>query len=301
MITLSEIKAHIIQAKEHLSPDSLWIILGPTASGKTRTAVELAKAFDGEIISADSRQVYRHMDIGTGKDLEEYDQIPHHLINIAEPGERYQVDRFRDDFFAAYDSIIARGKQAVLCGGTGSYIQTILQQSIYTQIPKDPAVQAELSLFSKEQLELKIRENGIPTDFTIDFNSHKRLVRALEILRYIQIHKPDLEPLRTIEKYHVIGINPNVENRRAAIKNRLIKRLGHGLIGEVQGLLDDGLSFADLHYYGLEYRYVGLYLQGELTYEGFVEKLTTEINRYAKRQMTYFRKMEKDGIKINWF
>ncbi|WP_239016349.1 tRNA (adenosine(37)-N6)-dimethylallyltransferase MiaA [Sphingobacterium corticibacter] len=293
-------KTIIDQAKDNLSPDSLLIIIGPTASGKTSLAVSLAAELNGEIISADSRQVYRHMDIGTGKDLSTYGDIPYHLIDIAEPGDRYQVDRFRQDFFAAFDDIVSRGKQPILCGGTGSYIQSILQYSRYAQIPKDLSLQAELALRSKEQLIADIHQLGIPADYKIDFHNHKRLVRALEIILYLKQHNPVLSPQRIIQHYYAIGLNPPLIKRREAVHQRLLQRLEQGLITEVQNLLLLGLSHEDLDYYGLEYRYVSLYLQGTLSYNAMVEKLTIEIQRYAKRQMTYFRKMEKDSIAIHW-
>ncbi|PVH25998.1 tRNA (adenosine(37)-N6)-dimethylallyltransferase MiaA [Sphingobacterium corticibacter] len=300
MIGEPNLKTIIDQAKDNLSPDSLLIIIGPTASGKTSLAVSLAAELNGEIISADSRQVYRHMDIGTGKDLSTYGDIPYHLIDIAEPGDRYQVDRFRQDFFAAFDDIVSRGKQPILCGGTGSYIQSILQYSRYAQIPKDLSLQAELALRSKEQLIADIHQLGIPADYKIDFHNHKRLVRALEIILYLKQHNPVLSPQRIIQHYYAIGLNPPLIKRREAVHQRLLQRLEQGLITEVQNLLLLGLSHEDLDYYGLEYRYVSLYLQGTLSYNAMVEKLTIEIQRYAKRQMTYFRKMEKDSIAIHW-
>ncbi|MCL7988241.1 tRNA (adenosine(37)-N6)-dimethylallyltransferase MiaA [Sphingobacterium sp. lm-10] len=293
-------KTLVDQAKDNLSPDSLLIILGPTASGKTALAVNLAEQLNGEIISADSRQVYRRMDIGTGKDLDSYGEIAYHLIDIAEPGDRYQVDRFRHDFFQAYDGILSRGKQPILCGGTGSYIQSILQQSLYTQIPKDSALQAELALRSKENLIEDITRLGIPKDYRIDFHNHKRLVRALEISLYLEQHDPTLLPPQVLSNYYAIGINPPLLKRREAIHQRLLQRLEQGLVSEVQNLLSLGLTHHDLDYYGLEYRYISLFLQGTLSYDAMVEKLKTEIQRYAKRQMTYFRKMEKDGISISW-
>ncbi|PRD46538.1 tRNA (adenosine(37)-N6)-dimethylallyltransferase MiaA [Sphingobacterium haloxyli] len=288
------------QAKEKLSPDLLLIILGPTASGKTKLAAELAAQIDGEIISADSRQVYRHMDIGTGKDLAEYQHIPYHLINIKNPGERYNVDLFRADFFQAYDYIIGEQKRPILCGGSGSYIQTILQKSPYAQIPKNYDLQQQLIGLSKAELITQIRHIGIPKDFKVDFDNHKRLVRALEILLHLQQHPEISHAQRVIDNYLVFGIHSHLEQRRASITNRLRERLQQGLIEEVESLMEMGVSEADLIYYGLEYKYATLYLQGSLTYPEFFSKLNTEIHRYAKRQMTYFRKMEKDGIQINW-
>ena len=300
MSTHTSINEIIHQAKEKLSPDLLIIILGPTASGKTKRAVELATQINGEIISADSRQVYRNMDIGTGKDLEEYRNIPYHLINIKNPGDKYNVDLFRQDFFKAYDHIINAQKQPILCGGSGSYIQSVLQYQSYAQVPKDSHLQKELSLLSEKELLTRIHTIGIPPDIQIDFHNHKRLVRALEILLYLQHHPQPQQPQRIVKNYRIFGICPPLEKRRASITQRLHTRLRQGLIDEVKFLMDNGTGHEDLIYYGLEYKYTTWYLQGLLTYAEFIEKLNTEIHRYAKRQMTYFRKMEKDGIKIQW-
>lgn len=290
----------INQAKDNLSPDLLIIILGPTASGKTKLAVQVAEVLQGEIISADSRQVYRHMDIGTGKDLKEYGTTPYHLIDIRDPGEKYNVDLFRQDFFSTYDDILLRNARPILCGGTGSYIQAVLQDHPYTQIPKSPTIQEELSQYSKEELIDRINHIGTPNDLKVDMDSHKRLVRSLEILLYLQEHNSTLQPQRTVQRYLAFGTNPPVEQRRASITDRLRRRIGEGLVDEVESLLAAGLSHEDLIYYGLEYKYTSLYLQGKLNIDGFFEKLNTEIHRYAKRQMTYFRKMEKDGVNIHW-
>lgn len=296
-----EIIQIIDQAKENLSPDLLMIILGPTASGKTNLAVEIAKERQGEIISADSRQVYRGMDIGTGKDLSEYGNIHHHLIDITEPGETYNADLFRQDFFAAYDDIIFRGKLPILCGGSGSYIHTVLQDNPYSQIPKDIGLQEELTKLSKEELIFQIQRLPIPIGFNIDFNNHKRLVRSLEILQYLDRFSPNIRPQRTVQNYLVFGLNPSLEQRRTRITQRLKQRLENGLIAEIDELLRrKNIPAETLIRYGLEYKYASLYLQGKLSYDSFVEKLNIEIHRYAKRQMTYFRKMEKDGIPIHW-
>ena len=297
---LQQIIQLIEQAKENLSPDLLVVILGPTASGKTALATALARQVSGEIISADSRQVYKGMDIGTGKDLQEYKDVPYHLIDIKLPGDKYNVKQFQNDFFCAYDEIIRTGNQPILCGGTGSYIQTILQERPYSNIPIDHAVQKSLSLLSKEELQAQIQNIGVPDDFQIDFNHHKRLVRALEILVYIKQNPEAIQPQRVIRNYLVFGLCPPLEERRAAIRHRLQNRLDQGLITEVENLMKSGITAEDLIYYGLEYKYVTYYLQGKLTYDELRDKLYTEINRYAKRQMTYFRKMEKDGIPIHW-
>lgn len=300
MSTSASINEIIHQAKEKLSPDLLIIILGPTASGKTKLAVELARQIDGEIISADSRQVYRDMDIGTGKDLEEYRDVPYHLINIKKPGDKYNADLFRRDFFKAYDHIINVQKQPILCGGSGSYIQSVLQDRPYAQIPKDSYLQKKLSQLAEEELLERIHTIGVPPDLQIDFHNHKRLVRALEILLYLQHHRQPKQLQRIVPNYLVFGLCPPLEKRRMSITQRLHARLQQGLVEEVKHLIERGISPADLIYYGLEYKYITLYLQGALTYPELLEKLNTEIHRYAKRQMTYFRKMEKDGIKIHW-
>lgn len=300
MSNVTYITEIINEAKEKLSPDLLLIILGPTASGKTQLAVELATQLAGEIISADSRQVYQGMDIGTGKDLEEYHHIPYHLINIKNPGEKYNVDLFRTDFFEAYDRIVNYQKQPILCGGSGSYIQSVLQYRLYAQIPTNSELQQKLSQLPKEELVAEIQKIGIPEDLKIDFHNHKRLVRALEILLYLQQHPRPLLRQRIVNNYVVFGLNPPIEQRRASITRRLNERLQQGLVEEVEHLINMGVSHDDLIYYGLEYKYITLYLKGLLTYPEFLVKLNTEIHRYAKRQMTYFRKMEKEGIKIHW-
>ncbi|WP_246162254.1 tRNA (adenosine(37)-N6)-dimethylallyltransferase MiaA [Sphingobacterium phlebotomi] len=297
---ITRIHELIHQAKGNLSPDLLIIILGPTASGKTKLAVELATQINGSIISADSRQVYRNMDIGTGKDLEDYRDVPYHLIDIKNAGDQYNVDLFRTDFFQAYDYIISLQKRPILCGGSGSYIQAVLQERPYAQIPKDKDLQQKLSYLSKGELLAQIQEIGIPKNLKIDFDSHKRLVRGLEILLYLQDHTEILQPQRVISNYLVFGLHPPLEQRRDSITHRLQERLQQGLIEEVENLITMGLNYDNLIYYGLEYKYVALYLQGSLTHNQLVNKLSTEIHRYAKRQMTYFRKMERDGIKIHW-
>ena len=297
---IQELIESIHQAEEFLSPDFLLIILGPTASGKTKLAVQLAQAMNGEIISADSRQVYRQLDIGTGKDLIEYQDIPYHLIDIADPHEHYNVDLFREDFQQAFLEIRNREKLPIICGGTGSYIQSLLQEQPYSQIPKDKDLQTELSLMPKEALIARIKEFSIPEDFNIDWNSHKRLVRALEILIYLKDHpKPEVEA-NTVKDFLILGLSPDRETRRARIDKRLETRMEQGLLVEVEGLLAQGISHEQLQWFGLEYKFASLHLQGELTREEFKEKLRTEIHRFAKRQMTYFRKMEKDGLKIHW-
>ncbi|WP_149527529.1 tRNA (adenosine(37)-N6)-dimethylallyltransferase MiaA [Sphingobacterium hotanense] len=298
--TTQDIVKYINRAKETLSPDLLLILIGPTASGKTKLAVELAKALDGEIISADSRQVYQGLDIGTGKDLKEYDGIPYHLIDIAPPTTQYSVKEFVKDFDIAYQDIIRRGKLPILCGGTGSYVQTLLQPQPYSSIPKDDTFHVEHAAFTKAELIDKIKAEEIPSDFQIDWDSHNRLIRALEIIRYLETNELPIDSANKQYPYLIMALNPSLETRRGRIDKRLSARMEEGLIPEVQGLLESGLSHDQLQWFGLEYKYASYYLLGKLTLEEFHDKLRTEIHRFAKRQMTYFRKMEKDGLAIHW-
>ncbi|MBD1429188.1 tRNA (adenosine(37)-N6)-dimethylallyltransferase MiaA [Sphingobacterium sp. DN04309] len=290
-----------LQEDQGFLPEDLLIILGPTASGKTKLAVELAKYFNAEIISADSRQVYRHMNIGTGKDLSEYQHIPYHLIDILNPGEKYNIDLFLRDFDDAYYDIIERGKRVIVCGGTGFYIQSLLQAKPYTQIPINLELKTKLELKNKEEL-LRILDGMIiPKDFSIDLSSQKRIIRAIEICTYLESQPNFNFKGKSTYRYKIIGLNPLVEIRRQRITTRLYQRLEEGMIAEVEDLLKKGITHEELEYYGLEYKYISYFLKGELTYEAFFTKLETEIHRYAKRQMTYFRKMEKDGIEIDWY
>lgn len=298
--TTQDIVKHINRAKEKLSPDLLLILMGPTASGKTRLAVELAKALHGEIISADSRQVYQGLDIGTGKDLKEYDEIPYHLIDIVPPTAQYSVKEFVKDFDIAYQGIIGRGKLPILCGGTGSYVQTLLQPQPYSSIPKDDTFHVEHAALSKAELIEKVKAEEIPVDFQIDWQSPKRLIRALEIVRYLKINDQPAAIATKHYPYLIMALNPPLETRRSRIDKRLSARMEEGLIPEVQGLLESGLTHEQLQWFGLEYKYASYYLLGQLTLEEFHDKLRTEIHRFAKRQMTYFRKMEKDGLEIHW-
>lgn len=298
--TTQDIVKYINRAKEILSPDLLLILIGPTASGKTKLAVELAKALDGEIISADSRQVYQGLDIGTGKDLKEYDGIPYHLIDIVPPTTQYLVKEFVKDFDIAYQDIIRRGKLPILCGGTGSYVQTLLQPQPYSSIPKDDTFHVEHAGLSKAELTAMIQAEDIPSDFQIDWDSHKRLIRALEILRHLKTNELPKDPANKQYPHLIMALSPPLETRRSRIDKRLSARMEEGLISEVQGLLEIGLSHEQLQWFGLEYKYASYYLLGELSLAEFHDKLRTEIHRFAKRQMTYFRKMEKDGLAINW-
>jgi tRNA dimethylallyltransferase len=282
---------------------NLIIILGPTASGKTKLATGIAAALKTEIISADSRQVYRNMDIGTGKDLDEYTvngyHIPYHLIDIVPAGERYHIHRFKTDFFAAFQQVQQRGKTPVLCGGTGLYIDAILHNFDYTGIPVNENLRAQYAGLNKTALDqLFDRLPPHPSLQNVDRSTAKRLVRGIEIATYLQEHKytpapqPEINPI-------IFGTSLPLEKRRENIENRLGYRLKHGLIEEVETLLLT-LDKEQLFYYGLEYKLVTLYLTGALTYEQMVQQLLIGIQQYAKRQMTWFRKMERAGKNIHW-
>lgn len=283
----------------------LLVILGPTASGKTHLAVEVAKVLRGEIISADSRQVYRDMDIGTGKDLAEYGtdeiQIPYHLIDIREAGEQYNVNEFQRDFEIAYKSVTINGNVPVLCGGTGFYIFSLLKGHAYASIPVDEVLRDELEGLSKEMLLTRFESYHTDYQEIADTSTRKRLIRAIEISAFL-IQHADSGTFQEKQPYpHIVfGLNPDVGTRRERISKRLNARLESGLIEEVRHLLSLGLTAEQLIYYGLEYKWITLYLTGELSYEEMVTRLETEIHRFAKRQMTFFKKMEKDGIRIHW-
>jgi tRNA dimethylallyltransferase len=276
------------------------VLLGPTASGKTALSVDLAKALDGEIISADSRQVYKGMDIGTGKDLQLYSNVPYHLIDICEAGEKYNLSRFQSDFELVTNHILNKKKTAVLCGGTGLYIQAVIQGFDNLEIPADEILRNQLDELSERELLEKYNSFKKKPE-NVDLSTRKRLIRAIEKAIYLT-NNPQLivEKKHRKFKFAIFGLNPDVEIRRKNISLRLNERLANGLIEEVQGLLNEGLSHEILQYYGLEYKYVSLFLLGELTKKEMEIKLETEIHRYAKRQMTFFRSMESKGININW-
>jgi tRNA dimethylallyltransferase len=281
----------------------LLIILGATASGKTRLAVSVAASLNAEIISADSRQVFRGMDIGTGKDLKEYilsgKAIPYHLINIRDAGQQYHVNAFKDDFYAAYSNITQRGKLPLLCGGTGMYIHSILQHHQYTAVPVNAELRQQLPANDIGQLRHILQAFPEKLRAQADLSSAKRLVRAIEIADYLQhqslpdVLRPEIDPL-------IIGLRGDVDLRRERIMKRLEARFEEGLIEEVNGLLQQGVSPAALISYGMEYKFVTAYLQNELNLADLKEKLYIAIRQFAKRQMTFFRKMEKDGVMINW-
>lgn len=286
-----------------MSDKNLLIVLGATAVGKTHLSVQLAKALNGEIISADSRQVFKGMDLGTGKDLSEYEingsKIPYHLIDIKNAGERYQVNAFKEDFYQAFESIINRKKIPILCGGTGMYIHSLLQNHELTAIPVNEIFRQELILLDKVQLQSKLNQYPFEVRKQADYSSHKRLIRAIEIAEYLSANEHIFDARSEIKPL-VIGLYNDVETRRAKILSRLDKRLASGLIEEVQTLLNQGISAEMLVFYGLEYKFVIAYLNNEIDFETLRERLGVAICQFAKRQMTFFRKMEKDGVQINW-
>ncbi len=278
-------------------------ILGPTASGKTPLAASLAKEIGGEIISADSRQVYRRMDIGTGKDLEDYGDIPYHLIDIAEPGTKYNLFQYQQDFFDAYNNIIGRGKIPILCGGTGLYIEAVLKGYQLSPVPQNPELRKRLEDNALDELtqmlvELK-QQNGSNMHNKTDVDSCQRAIRAIEIETYNLQHPVPRRELPPVDSV-IIGVNIDREARRQKITNRLKARLEGGMVDEVRSLLNEGIPAEDLIYYGLEYKFVTEYVTGQTTYDEMFQRLEIAIHQFAKRQMTWFRGMERRGFTIHW-
>jgi len=280
----------------------LLTILGPTASGKTSVAVSIASRCNAEIISADSRQVYRRMDIGTGKDLEEYQHagrtIPYHLIDICEPGMRYDVFQYQRDFLRAYEALRSRHANAILCGGTGLYIESVLRGYHLMPVPQDYALREKLK--DKTLAELTSILQGYKTlHNTTDVDTARRAIRAIEIAEYYRTH-PTPENHFPCLTHYIIGIAIEREERRRRITERLESRLQAGMIDEVRALLDEGLSPEQLIYYGLEYKYLTLYVIGKMSYDEMFKRLEIAIHQFAKRQMTWFRGMERRGLCIHW-
>jgi tRNA dimethylallyltransferase len=278
-------------------------ILGPTASGKTPVAARLAAEIGGEVISADSRQVYRRMDIGTGKDLEDYGSVPYHLIDICEPGTKYNLFEYQQDFYDVYQQIRSRGAVPILCGGTGLYIEAVLKGYKLSPVPQNQALRDSLEGKPLDELtEMLVRlksQNGSNMHNTTDVDSCQRAIRAIEIETYNLQHpmpKRELPPVDSI----IIGIDIDRELRREKITRRLKARLEDGMVEEVKALLDEGIPAEDLIYYGLEYKFLTEYLTGQLTYDEMFQRLEIAIHQFAKRQMTWFRGMERRGFNINW-
>ena len=277
-------------------------ILGATASGKTTVAAHLAKSLDGEIISADSRQVYRGMDIGTGKDLSDYiidgKLIPYHLIDIADAGYQYNVFEYQRDFLKVFETLQKRGKFPVLCGGTGLYIEAVLKGYKLIQVPVNEARRKELQEMSLEEL-TRILSGYKELHNTSDIENKKRAVRAIEIEEHYQQH-PEIDLSFPEINSLIVGVKFDRDSRRRRITQRLKDRLQNGMIEEVEKLLAGGLSPESLTYYGLEYKYLTLYVTGEISYDEMFQSLNTAIHQFSKRQMTWFRKMEREGFKIHW-
>lgn len=282
-------------------------ILGPTASGKTDLATHLAARLNAEIISADSRQVYRGMDIGTGKDLADYmvdgHVVPYHLIDICEPGTKYNLFRYQQDFLNCYEDIRSRGALPILCGGTGLYIEAVLKGYSLSPVPQNPELRAKLEEKSLEELthllaDLKEKNHSVMHNKT-DVDSCQRAIRAIEIETY-NLTKSTEERLCPSIDSLIIGVNIDREERRRKITKRLKERLKAGMIDEVDGLLKRGIPADDLIYYGLEYKFVTEYIIGKLTYEEMFRQLEIAIHQFAKRQMTWFRGMERRGFTIHW-
>ena len=282
-------------------------ILGPTASGKTPVAARLAVEIGGEIISADSRQVYRRMDIGTGKDLADYmvddRQIAYHLIDIREPGTKYNLFEYQQDFFDAYEDIRSRGAVPILCGGTGLYIEAVLKGYHLSPVPQNQELRDRLEGKSlaelTEMLTALKAKTGSNMHNTTDVDSCQRAIRAIEIETFNLEHPTPRRELPPVDSL-IIGIDIDRELRREKITRRLKARLEEGMVDEVKALLDEGIPADDLIYYGLEYKFVTEYLTGQSTYDEMFSRLEVAIHQFAKRQMTWFRGMERRGFKINW-
>lgn len=280
----------------------LIAILGPTASGKTSFAATLAYELDTEIISADSRQIYREMDLGTGKDLADYTvngkQIPYHLIDIAEPGYKYNVFEYQHDFLNAYQSIKQKGRLPVLCGGTGLYLESVLKGYQLIPVPENPELRTRLAGKTLEELTDLLSTYKTLHNST-DVDTAKRAIRAIEIEEYYATHDLSAREFPSINSL-IIGVDIDRELRREKITKRLRQRLDEGMVEEVRQLLNKGIQPEDLIYYGLEYKYLTLYVTGEISFEEMFKQLEIAIHQFAKRQMTWFRGMERKGFKIHW-
>jgi tRNA dimethylallyltransferase len=280
----------------------LIVILGPTASGKTSVAANLALKINGEIISADSRQVYKDLNLGTGKDYSDYCindiNVPYHLIDIVSPGTQYNVFEYQKDFFKVYPKILQRNKMPILCGGSGMYIEALLDGYKLIQVPVNPELRHELESKSMEELTSYLQKLRT-VHATTDIDNKKRTIRAIEIELYYKDHPnsgitfPEINPL-------IIGVRYNRTIERDRITKRLKQRLDDGMIAEVKKLIESGLTEEQLVYYGLEYKYLTLHVLGKLSYEEMFMLLNTAIHQFAKRQMTWFRRMEKKGANIHW-
>ena len=280
----------------------LITILGPTASGKTALAAALAARMDTEIISADSRQLYRGMDIGTGKDLADYvvdgKSIPYHLLDICDPGYKYNVFEYQHEFFRVFTTLRERGLLPILCGGTGLYIEAVLKGYKLLDVPPNPALRERLSGKSLPELETILASYKVLHNKT-DVDSAQRAIRAIEIEEYYRAQAPDVREYAPLNSL-IVGVDIDRELRREKISKRLRARLEEGMVDEVRHILSNGVAPEDLIYYGLEYKFLTLYIIGRLTYEEMVSQLEIAIHQFAKRQMTWFRGMERRGCTIHW-
>lgn len=280
----------------------LITIIGPTASGKTAFAAALAARLDTEIISGDSRQVYRSMDIGTGKDLADYmvdgKQIPYHLVDICNPGDKYNVFEYQHDFHKAFEEIRKKGKLPILCGGTGMYIESVLRGFKLLDVPQNPALRESLKGKSLAELEQILASYKVLHNKT-DVDSAQRAIRAIEIEEFYKTEAPDKREYAPINSL-IIGVDIDRELRREKISRRLRARLDEGMVDEVRAILATGVKPEDLIYYGLEYKFLTLYIIGQLTYDEMISQLEIAIHQFAKRQMTWFRGMERRGLHIHW-
>lgn len=280
----------------------LITIIGPTASGKTAFAAALAARLDTEIISGDSRQVYRSMDIGTGKDLADYvvdgKQIPYHLIDICNPGDKYNVFEYQHDFHKAFEEIRKKGKLPILCGGTGMYIESVLRGFKLLDVPQNPSLRESLKGKSLAELEQILASYKVLHNKT-DVDSTQRAIRAIEIEEFYKTEAPDKREYAPINSL-IIGVDIDRDLRREKISRRLRARLDEGMVDEVRAILATGVKPEDLIYYGLEYKFLTLYIIGQLTYDEMVSQLEIAIHQFAKRQMTWFRGMERRGLHIHW-
>lgn len=277
-------------------------ILGPTATGKTSLAANLASLINGEIISADSRQVYKGMDIGTGKDLADYEvngfTVPHHLVDIVDPGYEYNVFEFQRDFLEAYTKIDEKGSIPILCGGTGLYIESVLKGYKLINVPKNETLREELELKEDKEL-IELLESFKNLHNTTDSSERERLIRAIEIQKYYD-DNPDIDTHFPEIDTKIFGIDYDRRVVRMRITERLEERLQNGMIEEIEGLLNSGVKPEQLTFYGLEYKWVTDHLEGKLAYNEMFRRLNTAIHQFSKRQMTWFRRMEKQGFEINW-
>ncbi|MEO6303139.1 MAG: tRNA (adenosine(37)-N6)-dimethylallyltransferase MiaA [Bacteroidia bacterium] len=280
------------------------VILGPTAAGKTKLACELAYYLNGEIISADSRQVYKQLNIGTGKDLEEYTvngkKINYHLIDIVGPGEQFYLHDFVRELKIAFDKITSQNKLPIICGGTGLYLDALKKDFSFTQIKENEFLRNELEQLSKEILQKKLSDYKNENLNAVDLNSKKRIIRAIEIAEHLKNSKIEFVKTELPYQPFYIGIKTDAFQRKELIYKRLIARLDNGLIKEVETLLQNGISHERLQFLGLEYKFLSYFLQNKISKEELLLQLSTAINQFSKRQMTWFRKMEKEGANIHW-